>query len=88
MAEKYFPDDDIVASDEKTDFKHIKDAKYKIISNSSFSWWAAWLGLPESSAVVAPAKWLNYNLNKKREKENKAKPGWSPLVHTKDFVWI
>ena len=31
---------------------------HKIIANSSFSWWAAWLGEPGGGTVVAPRSWL------------------------------
>lgn len=31
---------------------------HKIIANSSFSWWAAWLGEPGGGTVVAPRAWL------------------------------
>jgi len=31
--------------------------KHYIISNSSFSWWAAWLGQSEESLVVYPERW-------------------------------
>jgi hypothetical protein len=30
---------------------------HKVIANSSFSWWAAWLGLQWNGLVFAPAKW-------------------------------
>jgi len=32
--------------------------RHAIISNSSFSWWSAWLGSDSHSIVITPAKWL------------------------------
>lgn len=34
---------------------------HHIISNSTFSWWAAWLAENESSAIIAPAHWAKTN---------------------------
>lgn len=59
-AKEQFPNIDIVASSPQADFHRIMQAKYKIISNSSFSWWSAWLGHDTSKITIAPNYWINY----------------------------
>ncbi|MDA8736839.1 alpha-1,2-fucosyltransferase [Aquiluna sp.] len=44
-----------------TDFAHLwlmSQADNFVISNSTFSWWAAWLGMSKTKRVVRPPKWL------------------------------
>jgi hypothetical protein len=48
------------------DFYLMSKCKHAIISNSTFSWWAAWLGDSNKKLVIGPEKWFkigvdNYN---------------------------
>jgi hypothetical protein len=83
LAKKYFKDDVIVSNSMKKDFMLIKSAKYKILSNSTFSWWAAWLNLPKSKMIISPRRWMNYNYNKFEEDI------FYPYdIKTKGFIYI
>ena len=42
-----------------SDFYIMSRCKHNIISNSSFSWWAAWLNPNEKKLVLAPDIWFN-----------------------------
>lgn len=41
------------------DLRLMTHCKHHVIPNSTFSWWAAWLGEWEGQVVVAPERWLN-----------------------------
>ena len=61
MAKSYFKDDEITNNNMEADFFTIYQAKHKIISASTFSWWASWLNATEDSLIIAPNKWMHYN---------------------------
>jgi hypothetical protein len=58
-AASVLPGIESVSNDAHVDFCLLNKARWCIIPNSSFSWWACWLN--DDSFVVAPHGWLNHN---------------------------
>ena len=58
-ASSVLPGIEVVSNDPSADFCLLNSARWCIIPNSSFSWWACWL--QEGNFVVAPHGWLNHN---------------------------
>jgi len=59
------------SKNEFEDFEVLKNCHHKIISNSSFSWWAAFLGEENSSITICPKMWTN-----KTESNSLQLPNW------------
>jgi hypothetical protein len=77
-AEKLFPNIKSISNDMITDFIILLNSNKLIISNSTFSWWAAWLKTKE--IIIAPNNWLNYN---------KPELGFYPVdIKTNNFTYI
>ncbi|HEX4341758.1 MAG TPA: alpha-1,2-fucosyltransferase [Verrucomicrobiae bacterium] len=43
------------------DFRLMTSCRHFVIANSSFSWWAAWLGKQKDKIVVAPKLWRRFH---------------------------
>ena len=73
-----FPDIDCVSNDMITDFSVLLNSKHIIITNSTFSWWAA--GLKNKETIIAPNNWLNHN---------KPELGFFPVdIKTETFIYL
>lgn len=59
-AKEYFQGCEVISNDMMVDFKLLYYSKYCIITNSTFSWWAAWLS--DKTITIAPNNWLNYQM--------------------------
>ncbi len=53
-----------VSNDEITDFQLLLNADIAIISNSSFSWWAAWLNTKPDKTIYAPEYYLGFKVDR------------------------
>jgi hypothetical protein len=54
LAERY----EVISTDLVSDFRVMCESKNLIIGNSTFAWWAAWIG---NGRVVAPSEWFANN---------------------------
>lgn len=61
-AKKYFLQYPIFHFGIVGDYAMVNSAKYLIIANSTFSWWAAWLN-ENSKFTIAPKFWLRHNIS-------------------------
>lgn len=61
-AKKFFPDFEVYHFSIAKDYVIIKNAKYLILSNSSFAWFPAWLS-NELKFCIAPKYWARHNVS-------------------------
>ncbi|MEP2777044.1 MAG: alpha-1,2-fucosyltransferase [Luteolibacter sp.] len=69
-----------------TDLHLMSLASHHIIANSSYSWWAAWLGKKDGQQVLMPDAWFSTGIQ--APALEKRMPGWSviPVRHEDDPV--
>jgi len=66
-----------------TGFGHLEDlrlmalCRHFITANSTFSWWAAWLGRSPEKHVVAPNLWFGPGLAHLESREDRIMPDWT-----------
>jgi hypothetical protein len=46
------------------DFQHLLNSNICVISNSTFSWWGAWLNTRSDKIIYCPKYYLGYHLKK------------------------
>jgi hypothetical protein len=63
-ASSLFPGLKVLPRDIGLNFYAVRTAKKRIIANSTFSWWAAWLGdWPIDGFTIAPKYWARWNVS-------------------------
>jgi hypothetical protein len=56
----YIPNKYISTHNEIIDLQFLINADFCILSNSSFSWWGAWLNVKQNKKITAPQYWLGF----------------------------
>lgn len=58
------------------EFRLMASCRHFIIANSTFSWWAAWLGRADDKQVLAPRQWFGPAFEKPVDPLDRLVPGW------------
>lgn len=60
----------------QADLHLMSQCRRKALANSSFSWWAAWLGAGQGRRVVAPRRWFGEERMRTRRMDDLYPQGW------------
>jgi len=66
-----------LSSDPLHDLYLMSCARHHVIANSSYSWWAAWMGAKEDQQVIAPDRWFGSEI--KVVMKDRLVKGWEAL---------
>ena len=77
----YFVDLDFSRTQPGAEIRLMAECHHQIISNSSFSWWGAWLNKRPGNMVICPDKWLNDEQLNQRAKHETILPQWIQAPH-------
>jgi hypothetical protein len=67
------------AESELWDFEAMRNCDHHIISNSTFSWWAAWLNSGPQRKVIAPRMWSGQEARTQMVTDDLIPPGWEVI---------
>jgi len=58
------------------DFRLMASCRHFLVANSTFSWWAAWLGRAPDKQVIAPKVWYGEGFSRKVDVDARLPPEW------------
>lgn len=58
------------------DFRLMASCSHFLIANSTFSWWAAWLGRSPEKRVIAPKVWYGEGFGREVDYDTRLPPDW------------
>jgi hypothetical protein len=74
---------EVYSSSTSEDFNQIALSKGVVISNSTFAWWAGWLGhIHNSTRVIYPSPWFS---TPQLTNSDFAWPTWNPMIRSLDL---
>jgi len=79
-ADQEVVDSGVAATNPLHDLRLMSLASHHIIANSSYSWWAAWLGAKPGQQVMMPDRWYAHGIKAPIEEKRDAMGHWSRVI--------